>query len=129
MVTASRDSLEKEGGKAFACAVVDTYYTVCKLMENENTRDRTLTSMGKRFANLGLKEMRVIVKETQFYSTPEKGLALFTGKELPEVMKSDVVPWTIEKELVDKDKLPEVVFGNDASAALCFDPQYINAVK
>ena len=36
MVTASSDSLNKPGGKAFGCAVVDTYYTVCKLMESDN---------------------------------------------------------------------------------------------
>lgn len=128
MVTASRESLEKDGGKEFAYAVIDTYYTVCKLMEDEKTRDKTLTSMGKRFANLGLKDMRVIVKETQFYSTPEKGLALFQGKELPAVMTSDVVPWALLKGLVEKDKLPKIVFGNDADAQLCFDPQYIQAV-
>lgn len=128
MVTASRESLAKEGGKDFACAVVDTYYTVCKLMDNEATRDRTLTSMGKRFANLGLKDMRVIVKETQFYSTPDKGLALFKGVELPAVMKDHILPWTIQKALVDEGKLPKVAFGDDAEAQLCFDPQYIEAV-
>lgn len=128
MVTVSRESLAKEGGKNFACAVIDTYYTICRLMEGEKTRDQTLTSMGKRFAKLGLKDMRVIVKETQFYSTPEKGLALFTGTELPGVMKSDIIPWTIEKGLIDKDKQPKVVFGNDADAALCFDSQYMKAV-
>ncbi|MBN1674734.1 MAG: ABC transporter substrate-binding protein [Kiritimatiellae bacterium] len=128
MVTASRESLRKDGGRAFACAVVDTYYTICKLMDNEDTRDKTLGSMGKRFANLGLKDMRVIVKETQFYSTPEKGLALFKGQDLPKVMKDHVVPWTIEKGLVEKDKLPRVAFGSDPDAALCFDPQYMEAV-
>jgi NitT/TauT family transport system substrate-binding protein len=129
MVTASRESLEKEGGRAFACAVVDTYYTVCKLMDNPVTQDKTLTSMGKRFAGLGLADMRIIVKETSFYSTPEKGLALFTGKELPAVMEKDVLPWTVSKGLIDKEKQPKVSFGSDASADLCFDPQYIREVQ
>ena len=128
MVTASRESLEKEGGKAFACAVADTYYTVCKLMQDPKTRDKTLISMGKRFANLGLEDMRVIVRETQFYATPKDALALFQGKELPAVMKDHIVPWTQEKGLVEKDKLPKLAFGNDATAALCFDPQYIETV-
>lgn len=129
MVTASRASLEKEGGKAFACAVADTYYTVCRLMESPEMQDKTLTSMGKRFAGLGLQEMRVIVKETSFYSTPEKGLALFGGQELPAVMEKEVLPWTVSKGLVDADKQPKVVFGNDAAADLCFDPRYIEAVQ
>ena len=68
--------------------------------------------MGRRFANLGLKDMRVIVKETDFYSTPESGLALFNGKELPVVMKQHIVPWTLSKGLVEKDKLPKVGFGS-----------------
>lgn len=129
MVTASRASLEKEGGKAFACAVVDVYYTMCGLMSNPEMQDKTLTSMGKRFAGLGLKDMRVIVKETSFYSTPEKGLGLFAGTDLPKVMKEEVLPWTVSKGLVDKDQQPKVVFGSDADADLCFDPQYIEAVK
>lgn len=129
MVTVSRDSLQKKGGREFACAVIDTYYTVCRLMEDGKTRDKTLMAMGKRFANLGLKDMRVIVKETQFYSTPEKGLALFTGKELPEVMTKHVMPWTLEKGLIEEKKQPAVAFGDKAAANLCFDPQYIEAVS
>ncbi len=129
MVTASRSSLEKKGGTAFACAIVDTYYTMCSLMDNPAAQDKTLISMGKRFAGLGLKDMRIIVKETQFYSTPDKGLALFQGKELPKVMEKDVLPWTVQKGLVEKDKQPRVAYGNDKTADLCFDPQYIEAVK
>ena len=72
--------------------------------------------------------MRTIVKETQFYSTPEKGLGLFEGKDLPKVMTDHIVPWTVEKGLVEKDKLPKVAFGNDGAADLAFDPQYIKAV-
>jgi len=129
MVTVSRESLEKEGGKDFACAVVDVYYTICKLMDNPDTQDKMLISMGKRFAGLGLQDMRIIVKETRFYSTPEKGIALFTGDKLPAVMKNDVLPWTVKKELVDQDKQPKIVFGNDPAAELCFDPQYMQLVK
>ncbi|MEI6420703.1 MAG: hypothetical protein WCP55_00680, partial [Lentisphaerota bacterium] len=71
--------------------------------------------------------MQIIVKETQFYSTPEKGLGLFKGQELPKVMKDHVVPWALEKGLVEKNKMPKIVFGNDTNAELCFDPQYIEA--
>ncbi len=128
MVTVSRDSLQKKGGAEFACLVADVYYTVCKLMEDDASRDRTLQAMGKRFAGLGLKDMRVIVKETQFYSTPEKGLALFKGTELPEVMKQNVLPWAIEKGLVEKVKTPKLAYKDDPAAELSFDPQYIEKV-
>ena len=128
MVTASRQSLEREGGKRWACAMVDVYYTVCGLMDNDKTRDKTLTAMGARFAKLGLEDMRVIVRETQFYSTPAKGLALFEGQELRKVMTDHVVPWTLDRGLVDKAKMPAVAYGSDPKANLCFDPQYIKAV-
>lgn len=129
MVTASRESMAKPGGEAFGKAVVDTYYTVCRLMDQPATRDKTLTSMGKRFAGLGLSDMRVIVKETEFYSTPEKGIELFTGTALPEVMQKHILPWALEKGLVEKDKLPSVAFGAGGTAALQFDPQYMQAVS
>ncbi|MEM6822442.1 MAG: ABC transporter substrate-binding protein [Verrucomicrobiota bacterium] len=132
MVTASRDSLEKEGGEAFACALVDTYYTICKLMESDETADKTLVSMGKRFAGLGLKDMRVIVKETQFYSTPEKGISLFEGSDFAQTMKEHVVPWTLSKGLTEEAKLPSVAYGlstEHKDANLCFDTQYIKKVS
>ncbi len=128
MVVAGRASLERDGGKRWACAMVDVYYTVCKLMENEKTHDKTLTAMGTRFAKLGLEEMRVIVRETQFYSTPAKGLALFGGPELQQVMAEQVIPWALDKGLLEKAKMPTVAYGNDPKASLCFDPQYISAV-
>lgn len=129
MVTASKASLEKKGGENFACLVVDIYYSICNLMNNPKTKDKTLQSMGKRFAGLGLKDMRVIVKETQFYDTPEKGLELFKGNKLPKVMRKDVIPWTIEKGLIEKVKVPKMGYGNDKKANLCFDPKYIEKVS
>ena len=128
MVTASREALERQGGRNWACAMVDVYYSVCRLLETEKTRDRTLTAMGARFAKLGLEDMRVIVRETQFYATPAAGLALFTGQDLPKVMADHVLPWTLARGLVEKAKLPAVAYGNDPKANLCFDPQYIQAV-
>lgn len=128
MVTASRDSLKKPGGKAFGAAVADIYYTIGNLMENPATRDQTLTSMGKRFFNLSLENMRTIVRETRFYSTPEQGLALFKGADLSKVMTDHVVPWALEKGIIDKNKPPKIAFGDDPSANLCFDSQYIEAV-
>lgn len=128
MVVAARAALERDGGTRWACAMVDVYYTVCKLMENEKTQDKTLTAMGARFAKLGLEDMRVIVRETQFYSTPAKGLALFDGQDLQRVMADHVVPWALDKGLLEKAKLPALAYGNDPKANLCFDPQYINAV-
>jgi len=129
MVTASRASLEKEGGEAFAKALADTYYTVCRLMEGAETRDQTLVAMGKRFANMTLKDMRVIVQETQFYSSPAKGLELMTGESLKKIMAEDVLPWTVSKGLVETGKEPTLGYTKDSKAQLVFDPSYISALK
>jgi len=128
MVVMSQESLKKEGGENFACACIDIYYSICRLMNSDKTRDRTLDAMGKRFANLGLQDMRTIVKETSFYDSPEKGIALFTGKELPAIMKSDILPWTLSKGLLEKGKEPTVAFQKGGDANLTFDVQYIKMV-
>ena len=114
------------GIDALTAAGLNVHLAVSLHAPDDATRTQLLP-MGKRFANLGLKEMQIIVKETQFYSTPEKGLGLFKGQELPKVMKDHVVPWALEKGLVEKNKMPKIVFGNDPNAELCFDPQYIEA--
>ena len=127
MVTVSRDSLQRQGGHNFAMAILDTYFTICRLMESQETRDQTLTAMGQRFSDLGLMEMRTIVRETSFYSTPEKALELFTGENLPEVMTDHILPWTTEKELTEADNMPSIAFEDCPDTDLCFDPQYIKA--
>lgn len=129
MVTASQESMAKPGGDNFGYAICDTYYTICKLMTGEATRDRTLKAMGKRFANVGLKDMRTIVRETQFYTTPDKALELYGSKDLPKVMEVDVIPWSVSKGLLEEDKLPTVSYDTGKDANLVFDPQYIEKIK
>lgn len=131
MVTVAHASLEKPGGREFAMALVDTYFTICALMEAEDTRDEILVAMGKRFADMGLQDMRTIVKETRFYTTPEKAITLFQGADLPKVMTAHVIPWARSKGLIEQDNLPTVGFGKAGSseASLTFDPQYIQAVS
>lgn len=125
MVTMSRASLEKKGGKDFACAVIDTYYTFCKQMEDKETADKTLTALGSRFAKMDLESMKTIVKETSFYSTPEKGLGVFEGADLKKVMEK-VNAFCLKRKIVEK--APALGYGDDPKADLCFDPQYIKMV-
>lgn len=128
MVTASQDSMAKPGGDAFGYALCDVYFSICRLMLNKETKDEILTAMGKRFANLALEDMHVIVKETQFYTTPSKALKLFKGDDLPKVMREDIVPWSLSKGLLEKDKLPSISFDGNQKANLVFDAQYIKKV-
>ena len=128
MVTASQESMKKPGGNDFGYALCDVYYSICRLMLNEEKKDQILTAMGKRFANLKLEDMHTIVAETQFYKTPAKALELFEGKDLPKVIKEDIIPWSLSKGLLEADKLPSVSFGSKKEANLVFDTQYIKKI-
>ena len=126
MVTMSRKSLEKEGGDRFAKAVIDTYYTFCGLLDDPATRDAALVALGKRFSNLGLAEMEVIVEETSFYSTPGAARALFTGEDVRSTMKK-VTDFCVRQGIVEK--APDLAFGGSADGAnLIFTTEYIDAV-
>lgn len=81
MVQIAQTSLDKPGGKAFACAIIDTFYTVCRQIDDPKTHDATLIALGEKFSNLDLKSMETVVKQTLFYSTPEAGIKLLTGDE------------------------------------------------
>lgn len=128
MVTASQESMAKPGGDAFGYALCDVYFSICKLMLKEEMKDRILTAMGKRFANLELENMHTIVDETQFYTTPAKALKLFKGDDLPKVMQEDIIPWSLSKGLLEADKLPSISYSSQQNANLIFDTQYIRKI-
>ena len=81
MVVVGKDVLEKPGGGDFVCAVIDTFYRVSKLLEDPQEGDATLVALGAKFSNLKLEDMKVVVKETKFYKTPDEALALLEGDQ------------------------------------------------
>jgi NitT/TauT family transport system substrate-binding protein len=126
MVTMSRASLQKPGGREFACAVVDTYYSFNRRLDDPATADKTLVALGSRFSKMDIASMRTIVRETAFYGTPESGIELFEGDALKDVMKN-VVAFCVRRGIVEQ--APVLAYGDDAKAQLSFDPQYIRAVQ
>jgi NitT/TauT family transport system substrate-binding protein len=129
MVVVGKDSLEKPGGKDFACAVIDTYYEFNRLLADPKSGDETLVSLGKKFSKLGLDDMKVVVKETRFYKTPEDGLKLLTGPEFAQTMERVVDFWESHKWI---PKRPTYKIGSAAeggSVQLLFDPSYIKMVQ
>jgi NitT/TauT family transport system substrate-binding protein len=129
MVVASQSSLDKPGGDAFAHAVIDTFYAVSDRIEAPDTREDTLVALGEKFSHLDAKAMEVVVTQTQFYKTPEAGMAVFTGDKLKEVM-GRVVKFEQERKMLDSD--PKIGYGVKSAAAdahLRFDPSYMAAVK
>ena len=118
-------SLDKPGGKDFACAVIETYYEVNKRIADPATRDDTLIALGEKFSHLDLAAMKKVVQQTKFYGTPKEGAAVLTGAELPKIMKK-VVDFCVSHEITAT--APKVGYGTKQEApdaALRFDPSYL----
>ncbi len=124
MVAMTQSALAKPGGKDFACAVIDAFYELNKRMAAPATRDDTLVALGEKFSNLKLDAMKTVVKQTQFYATPDAGLTLFTSEELPETM-TKVVSFCVKAGIVDK--APDIAYGA-SGGTLRFDPSFIETV-
>jgi NitT/TauT family transport system substrate-binding protein len=132
MVVMGQDSLKKEKGREFACCVIDTYYTMNKLLQspNKETANKVLVKIGEKFSNLGLEDMKKVVEQTRFYKTPEEALKLFEGKELPDTMKKNVLRLALGLKMIDKE--PTLGYGDGdkaKDAQFRFDPSYIKQVK
>jgi NitT/TauT family transport system substrate-binding protein len=126
MVTMAQDSLKKPKGEAFACAVVDTFYEVNKVIAAPKTRDDALIALGEKFSHLDLESMKKVVEQTKFYATPDAGLALFKGDALRSTMDR-VVAFCVKHEMVDRK--PALAFGASGDdAALRFDPSFMEKV-
>jgi ABC-type nitrate/sulfonate/bicarbonate transport system substrate-binding protein len=124
-VAVAQTSLDKPGGRDFACAVIETYYEVNKRLAAPATADDTLKALGDKFSHLDLKAMKKVVQQTKFYSTPKEGQAVLTGPELPKIMKK-VVDFCLSHEITPK--APMIGYGTKQEApdaALRFDPSYI----
>jgi len=90
MVVVGKDALARDGGEAFAAAIVEAFYEVNKMMGDSATADATLIAIGENFSNLTLDEMKEVVKQTRFYGTPDEALALlssdkFRSETMPQV--------------------------------------------
>ena len=128
-VAVAQSSLDKAGGKEFACAVIETFYEINKRMADPKTSDDTLVALGEKFSHLNLASMKKVVQQTKFYGTPKEGLGVLIGPELPQIMKR-VVEFCVSHDITPK--APKVGYGakQEASdAALRFDPSYIKMVS
>jgi len=124
-VVVAQASLDKPGGKDFACAVIDTYYAVNQRIADPKTSDETLVALGEKFSHLNLASMKKVVQQTKFYSTPKAGLDVLTGNDLQAIMKK-VVDFCVSHEITAT--APKVGYGTKAETggvALRFDPSYI----
>jgi ABC-type nitrate/sulfonate/bicarbonate transport system substrate-binding protein len=121
-IVVAKDVLAKPKGKEFAFAIMDTYYQVCKMMEDPKTGDDTFVALGARFSNLNAADMRIVCKETRFYDSPKAGLELMHSKKFQTDTMPKVVNFGLRRKMVDKK--PTVGF-NDSKAQLNFDDSYL----
>ncbi|MGD0768551.1 MAG: hypothetical protein ABSB42_10210 [Tepidisphaeraceae bacterium] len=144
MVQMAQSSLDRPGGKQFACLIIDTYYTVNRILADPKRHDDTVVALGEKFSNLDLKSMEQVLTDCRFFSTPEAGLALLKGEDVkiytdaakttsitPAHFKDimpKVVKFCVSHQIVDKE--PTVAFGDRSAAGkvnLRLDPAYIQA--
>lgn len=128
-VTIAQASLDKPGGRDFACAVIDTFYAVNDRIADPATRDDTLVALGEKFSHLDLASMKKVVEQTKFYATPKAGLDVLTGSELKGIM-ARVVKFCVSHQITEK--APMVGYGGKADAPganLRFDPTYLRLVQ
>ncbi|MFH1077122.1 MAG: hypothetical protein V1753_09895 [Pseudomonadota bacterium] len=125
MVVLGQEALDAPKGKAFAMAVIDTFYAINRRMADLKTADDTLIALGEKFSNLDLTSMRKVVQQTEFYSTPPDGLNILKGPNLKSIMDK-VVQFCVTHDIVPKT--PSIGYGDKNSASdvsLRFDPAYI----
>lgn len=126
MVAVRKESLAKNGGEAFAKAVIDAFYQVNEMIADPVTGDDTLVALGAKFSSLELEAMKKVVEQTRFYKTPDAATALFEGEELPETMKK-VLGFCLTHDIVDRE--PTIAFpGGAEGGQLEFSTTYIKAV-
>ncbi len=125
-IVIAKDVLGKEKGKDFAAALIETYFEVCKMMEDPKTADATYVALGAKFSNLNAADMKLVCQQTKFYNTPEKGLALMRAAKFKNETMPAVLDWAVYRKMIDKK--PTVGF-NDPSTQLNFDDNYLKDAK
>ncbi len=123
MVALGRDSLQKPGADKFVRAVMETFYEVNRELADTSRGDEVLVALGKKFSNLGLDDMRLVVQQTVFYKTPAEAKALFDSNEFRQTMQT-VTGFCVGHGLVAD---PSVGYGPEAAdVKLRFDTSYID---
>jgi ABC-type nitrate/sulfonate/bicarbonate transport system substrate-binding protein len=125
-IVVGKDVLSRPKGKEFAQALIETYFEVCKMMEDPKTTDETYVALGAKFSNLNAADMRIVCQQTRFYNTPEKGLALMRSQKFRNETTPMVTEFCLRRKMIDNK--PTIGF-NDPSAQLNFDDSYLKDAK
>jgi ABC-type nitrate/sulfonate/bicarbonate transport system substrate-binding protein len=121
-IVVAKDVLDKPKGKEFAFAIMETFYTVNKMLEDPKKGDNTFVALGAKFSNLNAADMRIVCQQTRFYDTPKAALELMHSKKFQNDTMPMVVNWAFNRKMVDKK--PTVGF-NEKAVQLNFDDSYL----
>lgn len=124
MVVVGKDALDRPGGKAFADAILETFYAMNKRMADPTTSDSTLIGIGARFAKLELDDMKTIVQQTKFYGDPKVAKELFASEKFQKETMPLVSKFCVKYGLTPTPV--EISFG-DAKGVMEFDTKYLDA--
>lgn len=122
MVVMAETSLNKEGGDRAARAIAETFYEVCKKMESDSEGDQTLKALGEKFSSLDVEAMRTVVKQTDFYETPQLGAELFESEELKQTM-GKVAGFCREYGIISGE--PTIGYSRQGDQQLKFTAEYL----
>ena len=95
------------------------------MLEDDATREKTLTQLGEKFSSLGVEDMEVVVQETQMYKTADAGIGLFEQEKFQSTTTPAVTEFCLSHDIVEEK--PTIGFG-DAESQLNFDASYMKAV-
>lgn len=123
MVVVGKDSLSKPSGKNFAMAILDVYYAINKRMADRKTADETLVAIGAKFSSLQLDEMKKIVEQTSFYSTPDAAIALLESDKFQKETMPAVAAFCESHGIIAKK--PSIGFSNPESQ-VNFELEYLH---
>ncbi|MDZ4849050.1 MAG: hypothetical protein SGI77_07130 [Pirellulaceae bacterium] len=126
MVVVGKDSLSKPGGKNFAMAILDVYYAINKRMADPKTADETLVAIGAKFSSLKLDEMKKIVEQTSFYSTPDAAIAILESDKFQKETMPAVAAFCESHGIIARK--PSIGFSNPESQ-VNFEMEYLHDFK
>ena len=121
-IVVAKDVLAKDKGDKFALAIIETYFEVCKMLNNSKTADETYVALGAKFSNLNATDMRTVCQQTRFYDTPQKGLTLMNSSKFKNKTTPMITEFCTSHKMIDKQP---TIGWNDSSAQLNFDDKYL----
>lgn len=116
----------RPGGEKFAAAVIETFYEINRRMADPATGDDTLVAIGEKFSSLQLEDMKEVVRQTQFYSTPDAAIELLTQEKFQKETMPAVVDFCASHGIVDSK--PSIGF-DDPTAQVNFVTNFLQQAK